>query len=526
MATVMRRAGYCRFKSPKIVETFKKRLFLNAFVHTVKCVIFALYFCIRIIDHGGEELDFMNDTPFIYLFENISGKYFFDVNKNMVVEVNTALYNHLNKWLHYGLNTMQHSVDCATQNAICELQKRGFLSYNRPKEIKHPLTPYVKDYLENNLKRLILQITQNCNMRCQYCSFSGSGVLSRTHQDKSMSQEIAFRAIDFFRAHSYNSDEVEISFYGGEPLLVFSKIKATVDYALKIFGDKKIKFSMTTNGTVFSREMILYLAKRNFILTISVDGPSNYHDTNRRMAFDGSGSFCKIYNNLLKIKNIAPEYYNTIEFNAVIEPDRNLQEIEEFFNSDPVFKYNHVIVNRVNDFLTDQKYEDTEEFIVEKEALLFRSLIEQIVHNNSKFYSKNIDIINSLKYTMRSLEPVPSSVHHEGPCLPGYNRLFVDIRGVFRICEKASELSNHMIIGGLSGGWDYSRINNLLNIGALTRDSCINCWLIRQCRICPTSIDNITALSKELKEKQCLMQKNMFIDKLNDYTIFKKVGII
>jgi len=468
----------------------------------------------------------MSNIPFIYLFENVSGKYFFDVNKNMVVEVNSNLYNYLYKWIHYGLNTNGHCVDYAIQNAICELRKKGFLSCNRPQEMKHPLTPYIRDYLENNLKRLILQITQNCNMRCQYCNFSGSGILSRTHQNKNMPQNVAFKAIEFFRDHSYNSDEIEISFYGGEPLLVFSTIKATVDYALKIFGDKKIKFSMTTNGTVFSREMILYLSEKKFILTISVDGPSNYHDANRRMAFDGSGSFSKIYNNLLEIKSIAPEYYNTIEFNAVIEPDRNLQEIEEFFNSDPAFKNNHVIVNRVNDSLTNQKYEDTEEYIVEKEALLFKSLLEQIVYNRSKYYSKNINILNSLKHTMRSLEAVPASTHHEGPCLPGYNRLFVDISGVFRICEKASELSNHMIIGDLDNGLNYDNINKLLNIGELTEKKCLNCWLIRQCRICPTSIDNITELSKELKEKQCLLQKNIFLEKLNDYTIFKKIGII
>lgn len=468
----------------------------------------------------------MSNIPFIYLFDNVSGKYFFDVNKNMVVEVNSDLYNYLYQWIHYEKIPNDYCTNYNVQQAVYELHQKGFLSCNRPQEIEHPLTPYAKDYLENNLKRLILQVTQNCNMRCQYCNFSGSGILSRTHQNKNMPQSIALKSIDFFRDHSYNSDEVEISFYGGEPLLVFSTIKMCVDYAIKTFGDKKLKFSMTTNGTVFSREMILYLAEKKFILTISVDGPPNYHDINRRMVKDGSGSFLTIYDNLLKIKEINSEYYDTIEFNAVIEPDRNLQEIEEFFNTDPVFRNNHVIINRVNDSLTDQKYEDTEEYVVGNEALLFKSLLEQVVYNKTKYYSTNINILNSLKYTMRPLEAVSMRTHHEGPCLPGYNRLFVDINGVFRICEKASELSNHMIIGDLNNGFDYDSINKLLNIGVLTKKKCLSCWMIRQCRICPTSIDNITEISTDLKEKQCLIQKSLFIEKLNDYTVFKKIGII
>lgn len=468
----------------------------------------------------------MTDIPFIYLFHNISGKYFFDANKNTVIEVDKSLYDFLYKWIHFGFDANEYNADCKIQNAICELQEKGFLSCNRPQKIEHPLSLYVKDYLQNNLKRLILQVTQNCNMRCQYCNFSGTGILSRTHQNKNMDLKVALKAIDFFRDHSGDSDEIEISFYGGEPLLVFSTIKATVEYAIEKLSDKKIKFSMTTNGTVFNKEIILYLAKYNFKLTISVDGPSDYHDTNRRMACDGSGSFSSVYNNLLKIRDLVPDYYSTIEFNAVIEPDRDLQKIEDFFNADVAFKDNHVIINRVNDLLTDQKYEDTEEYIIQQETILFKSLLEQIVYNKSKYYSRNINILNSLKYTMRSLEPILVQSHHEGPCLPGYNRLFVDIYGVFRICEKASELSNHMIIGDLDNGFNYHSINKLLNIGKLTEESCLNCWLIRQCRICPTAIDGIVELSKELKEKQCLLQKKKFVEQLNDYTIFKKIGII
>lgn len=468
----------------------------------------------------------MNKIPFVHLFENVSGKYFFDVNKNVVVEVSDDLYDIIYKWIHYGWEMVQNDLSPSLQNAIQKLISEGFLSDNKPEIICHPLSEWSESYLENNLNRLILQVTQNCNMRCQYCNFSGDGILSRTHQNKNMTSAVALRSVDFFQAHSRNSSELEISFYGGEPLLVFPTIVETVNYAQKILGDKRLKFSLTTNGTVFSNYMISFLAEKNFILTISVDGPAPYHDVNRRMSCDGSGSFSKIYANLARIKKLNPQYYSTIEFNAVVEPDRNLNEIEAFFNTDPLFKDNHIVVNRVNDSLTNEKYEATEEYMVEQEALTFKALLQQIVLRTTKYYSKNIDIINSLKYTMNPMKPIPNTTHHQGPCLPGYNRLFVDINGIFRICEKASELSEHMIIGSLDQGFDYEKIDRLLNIGKLNQEQCLNCWLIRHCRICPTAIDNINELSKEIKERYCMLQKKQFVEKLNDYTIYKKTGIL
>lgn len=82
-----------------------------------------------------------------------------------------------------------------------------------------------------------MQVTQNCNLRCQYCVYSGS-YINRVHNNKRMSVEVAKQAIDFLVKHSENSKEISIGFYGGEPLLEVPLIREVVDYAEGVFSGK------------------------------------------------------------------------------------------------------------------------------------------------------------------------------------------------------------------------------------------------------------------------------------------------
>lgn len=75
---------------------------------------------------------------------------------------------------------------------IFKLKERGFLQPIIKPEIYHPLTDKVESYMQNNLSLLILQVTQNCNLRCKYCVYSGS-YSNRVHTNKRMNFEIAKR---------------------------------------------------------------------------------------------------------------------------------------------------------------------------------------------------------------------------------------------------------------------------------------------------------------------------------------------
>ena len=208
------------------------------------------------------------------MFESSAGHFFYDVNKNRIVEVNKDIYCQLSELCNNPNARLKD--DCYA--VIHELKQRGYLSSNHSTKIEHPLTPYVSAYLDNNIYALTLQITQNCNMHCRYCSFSGDGTYNRVHAKKSMDETTAKQSIDFLAKHGSNVSEVDIGFYGGEPMLEYELVRNIVRYSKGIMPDKAINFHMTTNGTIINSDIIKFLAENHFRLTISVDGPKDVHD--------------------------------------------------------------------------------------------------------------------------------------------------------------------------------------------------------------------------------------------------------
>lgn len=122
---------------------------------------------------------------------------------------------------------------------IKDLINQGYLKSRHVEESYNPITPYIHQYLDTKVCNLVLQITQNCNLRCEYCAYSGS-YKNRIHSNKRMTFEVAAKAIDFVVSHSKEAEQFYIGFYGGEPLLEFSLIKRCVDYANRQCEGRKI----------------------------------------------------------------------------------------------------------------------------------------------------------------------------------------------------------------------------------------------------------------------------------------------
>lgn len=136
---------------------------------------------------------------------------------------------------------------------------------------------------------LVLNVAQDCNMRCSYC-FAMAGTYGK--DARTMDRETAFRAVDFLLEHSGESQEVTLTFFGGEPLLNFDVIQATVKYAreeARKIG-KVVDFSLTTNGTLLSEDRVRFFSDQRIGVTVSMDGPPEVHDRNRRL-MGGQGSY-------------------------------------------------------------------------------------------------------------------------------------------------------------------------------------------------------------------------------------------
>lgn len=167
-------------------------------------------------------------TPFVHLFKTSSGCFVYDVNTDVILKVPEDVYLTIK-------NPQNNSTNA--EKYIYKLKKCGYLKGNKLRYTEHPETRFIKYYAESKVEGLILQLTQNCNLRCKYCVYSG-GYYNRTHTNKKMEWNTARKAIDFLIEHSWERPEKTISFYGGEPLLEFSLMKKCILWAEKKCEDK------------------------------------------------------------------------------------------------------------------------------------------------------------------------------------------------------------------------------------------------------------------------------------------------
>ena len=151
------------------------------------------------------------------------------------------------------------------------------------------------------IKALCLHICHDCNLKCRYC-FADEGTYhtrSRAH----MSFEVGKNAIDFLVQHSGKRHNLEVDFFGGEPLMNFDVVKQIVEYARSIEKDvnKKFSFTMTTNCILLSDDKIEWLNKEMNNVVLSIDGRKDINDAVRKTV-SGKSAFDVILNNALKMK--------------------------------------------------------------------------------------------------------------------------------------------------------------------------------------------------------------------------------
>lgn len=135
------------------------------------------------------------------------------------------------------------------------------------------------------LKALCLHIAHDCNMCCKYC-FAGEGEYSG---DRSlMSFEVGKRALDFLIEQSGSRKNLEVDFFGGEPLLNFDVVKQLVAYARSIEKEKgkNFRFTLTTNGVLLNDEVMEWANKECYNVVLSLDGRKETNDRMRRTKND------------------------------------------------------------------------------------------------------------------------------------------------------------------------------------------------------------------------------------------------
>lgn len=152
------------------------------------------------------------------------------------------------------------------------------------------------------LRSIELHVSHACNLGCSYC-FAGKGDYGTS--PLLMTDEIAFKAVDYLVASSSENETLAIVFFGGEPMINEPLIWKTVDYSKRIYPNRNFTYSITTNGTLLNDTAVNSFKEHGFSVLISLDGTGCKHDASRPYK-TGGGSFSDIDKNVRRFSESFP----------------------------------------------------------------------------------------------------------------------------------------------------------------------------------------------------------------------------
>ena len=158
---------------------------------------------------------------------------------------------------------------------------------------------------------MTLSLTHRCNLACRYCYAAKT-------EKPDMSLDTAIAALDWGISMTPEGEQLDIGFFGGEPLLCTELISDICDYLriAKRHHNRRIELSITTNGTLLDKAALAFLSKENIAVCVSIDGPKEVHDAFRQNA-EGKGSFDTVFENL----KLACWWLDQVQVNAVYTPE-------------------------------------------------------------------------------------------------------------------------------------------------------------------------------------------------------------
>lgn len=348
------------------------------------------------------------------------------------------------------------------------------------------------------LGQLCFEVTDACNLACDYCVYRDLFSDHDPREGKMMDFGIAKTTIDYlvelWEKHPTGkaNDYTTISFYGGEPLLNMPLIQKTIEYIRGLKLRRNIRFNMTTNATLLDR-YIDYLVEKDFSLLISLDG-DQLSDRHRRY-HAGKESFVEVFSNAKMVKERYPVFFREkVQFNAVLHNYNDVEPIVHFmkreFGKVPSIseinprgldpekeKEYRAMYNSVYSSLDCAKDAD---YLIEEMGFSHpetENLIRYMRFLGNNFYSGYLSLLSN--GTLRPERPAP------GTCIPFQKKMFVTVNGKILQCER---IGQNFSLGAVSA--DHidlnidqiaERFNDWVNRLA---SSCLNCGNLGVCQQC------------------------------------------
>jgi len=312
------------------------------------------------------------------------------------------------------------------------------------------------------VKALCLHMAHDCNLRCKYC-FAGEGTYHGTRSK--MPAEVAKKAIDFVIANSENRRNIEIDFFGGEPLLNLDVIRETVLYARERekCTNKRFRFTVTTNGLLLDDETMEYLNNTMDNIVLSLDGRKEINDA-MRVRRDGSGCYDAIVPKFQKMVSIRKDkdYYVRGTFTA-----NNLDFSEDVLHMAGL-GFDQLSIEPV--VLPDGSGPEIKREHLDKIFSEYESLALKI--SELRKQGKKINFF----HFMLDLEGGPCVAKRLRGCGSGTEYLAVTPQGDLYPCHQFTGVEEFRLGNVFTGIDRQDIVKTFRGLNVYTKKSCRNCW--------------------------------------------------
>jgi uncharacterized protein len=319
------------------------------------------------------------------------------------------------------------------------------------------------------LNTMVLNVTNKCNLACTYCyEYGEDKIVDTTYgkQPKFMSEETAEESIEFLLAESKGLPVAHVTFFGGETLLNFPVLKKAVAYARRRFAEegKRIEFSLTTNATLLTPEIIDWLADNHIGVTVSIDGPKPVQD-GLRVFHNGKGTYDVV---LPKIKALLAKHRSRPIGARVTLTQKNLDVLEIYRHLKEEIGFWEVGLAPV----TTQDHRDYALTAEKKDDMLrqFEELAQEWLECALR------DEHHGFTNVKDTIEEIHKGVSKAYGCGAGLGLMGVATDGDVALCHRFAGSEEHTI-GTVSGGVDREKQGKfLVDHHIASKTDCHTCW--------------------------------------------------
>ena len=337
--------------------------------------------------------------------------------------------------------------------------------------------------LDHEVQQVVLGITERCNLRCHYCIYSGKYQGPRTHSESYMSWEVARKAIDYLLSHSADaSPGPAIAFYGGEPFLDLALIRRCAEYA-KLRSNGRMRYVVTTNGTLLGKHARELAIEHNFTLLVSLDGPAEIHNRNRRDT-GGRPTFERITANLEDLRREAPDYFaRQVCFSVVLAPPVDYASLTAFFDGAGIA----CMVSAVENYGNSELLQHAVPPDLEPVSCAFEDAGRKWKSGKEPDPTRRfaVGLLGASLHRIQTRRQRSDMGYYRlGQCIPGVRKIFVNSRGEIYPCEKVEGAAD-VRIGHVDTGVDAEAVIRLLmRFMETVAGRCSGCWMRGMCTAC------------------------------------------